>query len=64
MCISTPEALYMIKKLITCDVDECCVASMDKEKVIEQLEKIKKYLEKVNNKENPVDLNSPLDGYY
>ena len=40
--ITTTEALHVIKKLITCDVDECCMASMDKEDVIEQLEKIKK----------------------
>ena len=43
--LTTTEAVYMIKKLITCDVDECCMASMDKEDVIEQLEKIKKYTE-------------------
>jgi DNA-binding phage protein len=54
----------MIKNLIKCDVDECCMASMDKDDVIEKLEKIKKYLEEVNEKENPKDLNSALDGYY
>ena len=54
----------MLKNLITCDVDECCMASMDKEDVIEKLEKIKKYLEKINDKENPKDLHSALDGYY
>ena len=37
--ITTTEALHMVKKLITCDVDECCMASMDKDDVIEQLEK-------------------------
>ena len=62
--LTTTEALHMIKKLITCDVDECCMASMDKEDVIEKLEKIQKYLEEANDKENPKDLNSPLDGYY
>ena len=62
--LTTTEALHMIKKLITCDVDECCMASMDKEDVIEKLEKIQKYLEKINEKENPKDLNSVLDGYY
>ena len=62
--LTTTEAVYMIKKLITCDVDECCMASMDKDDVIIQLEKIKKYIEKIDEKENPKDLNSPLDGYY
>ena len=62
--IKTTEALYIIKNLITCDVDECCMASMDKEDVIEQLEKLKKYITKIDEKENPKDLNSPLDGYY
>ena len=54
----------MLKNLIDCDVDECCMASMDKEDVIEKLEKIKKYLIKIDEKENPKDLNSALDGYY
>ena len=62
--ITTTEALHMVKKLITCDVDECCMASMDKDDVIEQLEKLKKYISKIDEKENPKDLNSPLDGYY
>ena len=62
--LKTTEALHMIKNLIDCDVDECCMASMDKEDVIEKLEKIKKYLEKIDEKENPKDLNSALDGYY
>ena len=54
----------MLKNLITCDVDECCMASMDKDDVIIQLEKIKKYIEKIDKNENPKDLNSALDGYY
>ena len=62
--ITTTEALHMVKKLITYDVDECCMASMDKDDVIEQLEKLKKYISKIDEKENPKDLNSPLDGYY
>ena len=62
--LTTTEALHMVKNLITCDVDECCMASMDKEDVIEKLEKIKKYLEDINDKENPKDLHSALDGYY
>ena len=62
--LKTTEALHMIKNLITCDVDECCMASMDKEDVIEKLEKIKKYLEEANDKENPKDFRSALDGYY
>ena len=62
--ITTTEALHMVKKLITCDVDECCMASMDKDDVIEQLEKLKKYISKIDEKENPKDLNSVLDGYY
>ena len=62
--LSTTEALHMLKNLITCDVDECCMASMDKDDVIEKLDKIKKYIEKIDEKENPKDLHSPLDGYY
>ena len=62
--IKTTEALYIIKNLISCDVAECCMASMDKEDVIEKLEKIQKLLKEIDEKENPKDLNSPLDGYY
>lgn len=64
MCIKTTEALHMVKKLIDEDVDECCEASMDKEDVQEKLEKLKKYIEKINNKENPKDLKDPFGGYY
>ena len=62
--LTTTEALHMLKNLITCDVDECCMASMDKDDVIEKLEKIKKYLEEANDKENPKNFRSELDGYY
>ena len=62
--IKVGDALYMIKNLIKCDVDECCMASMDKEDVIEKLEKIKKYLEEANDKENPKNFRSKLDEYY
>ena len=62
--IKVGDALYMIKNLIKCDVDECCMASMDKEDVIEKLEKIKKYLEEANDKENPKNFRSGLEGYY
>ena len=65
MCIKTAEALYTIKTLIKDDVYECCEASMDKEKVTDKLEKLKKYIEKIDKKENPVDPNNPfLTGYY
>ena len=64
MCITTVEALYTVKTLIKDDVDLCCEASMDKNEVTIKLEKLKKYIEKIGKKENPVDLNSPLDGYY
>jgi len=64
MCIKTTEALHMVKKLITEDVDECCEASMDKEDVQDKLAKLKKYIEKIDNKENPKDLSSPFGGYY
>ena len=64
MCISTTEALHTVKTLIKDDVYECCEASMDKETVTDKLKKILKYVEKVNKKENPVDLNSPFGGYY
>ena len=57
MCITTTEALHTVKTLINDDVYECCEASMDKETVTEKLEKIDK-------KENPVDLNDPFTGYY
>ena len=62
--IKTTEALYIIKNLISCDVAECCMASMDKEDVVEKLGKIKEYIEAINEKENPKDLHSALDGYY
>jgi hypothetical protein len=65
MCIKTSEALYMVKKLISDDVDECCEASMDKEDVQEKLEKLKKYIAKIDKKENPIDESNPfLTGYY
>ena len=64
MCVSTTEALHLIKTLIKDDIDECCEASMDKDEVTIKLERLMKYIEKINNKENPVDLNSALDGYY
>ena len=64
MCITTTEALHTVNILLKDDIDECCEASMDKGEVSIKLEKIKKYIEKINKKENPVDLNSPLDGYY
>ena len=62
--IKVGDALYMIKNLIKCDVDECCMASMDKEDVIEKLEKIQKLLKEIDDKENPKDLHSALDGFY
>ena len=64
MCISTTEALRTVKTLIKDDVYECCEASMDKEKVTDKLEKLRKYVEKIDKKENPVDLNDPFSGYY
>ena len=64
MCITTVEALYTVKTLIKDDVDACCEASMNKNEVTIKLEKLKKYIEKINNKANPKDLNHPLDGYY
>ena len=64
MCIKTTEALHMVKKLIDEDVDECCEASMDKEDVQNKLHKLKKYIEKIDKKENPVDANNPHGGYY
>ena len=64
MCIKTAEALHTVKTLIKDDVYECCEASMDKETVTEKLEKLLKYVEKINKKENPVDLKDPFGGYY
>jgi len=48
MCISTTEALHTVKVLIKDDVYECCEASMDKETVTEKLEKIEKYIKKID----------------
>ena len=64
MCITTKNALYTVKILIKDDVDACCKLSMDKDEVLVKLESLKKYIEKIDKKENPVDLNSPLEGYY
>ena len=64
MCINTTEALRTVKTLIKDDVYECCEASMDKEKVTDKLEKLEKYINKINKKENPVDLQNPHGGYY
>ena len=64
MCISTTEALRTVKTLIKDDVYECCEASMDKETVTDKLEKIEKYIKKIDRKENPVDLKDPFGGYY
>ena len=64
MCIKTTEALHTVKTLIKDDVYECCEASMDKETVTEKLEKLLKYVEKINKKDNPVDLKDPFGGYY
>ena len=65
MCIKTSEALYMVKPLIKDDIYECCEASMDKETVTEKLTKLKKYIEKIDKKENPIDESNPfLTGYY
>ena len=64
MCITTTEALHAVKTLIKDDVYECCEASMDKETVTNKLEKLQKYIEKINKKENPVDLRDPFGGYY
>ena len=64
MCMTTTEALFTVKKLIDEDVYECCEQSMDKENVTDELERIKKYIEKIDKKENPKDLKSPFGGYY
>ena len=61
--MKTTEALYIVKNLIKEDVDECCEASMDKEKVTNKLKDIKKCLEELDEKENPKDLNNPFTGY-
>ena len=61
--MKTSEALYTVKMLIKEDVNECCEASMDKEKVTNKLEEIEKFLEKLDEKENPKDLNNPFTGY-
>ena len=62
--MKTSEALHVVKNLIKEDVNECCEASMDKEKVTNKLKDIKKFLEELDEKENPKDLNDPFTGYY
>ena len=62
--MKTSEALYVVKNLIKEDVNECCEASMDKEKVTKKLKDIEKFLEKLGEKENPKNLNDPFTGYY
>ena len=62
--MTTIEAIHAIKTLIKDDIDECCEASMDKECVIDKLTKIQKFLEDLDAKQNPKDLNSPFGGYY
>ena len=64
MCITTTEALHTVKTLIKDDVYECCEASMDKETVTQKLTKLQKYIDKIDKKENPKDLNDPFTGYY
>ena len=64
MCITTTEALHTVKTLIKDDVYECCEASMDKETVTKKLTKLQKYIDKIDKKENPVDLGGPFGGYY
>ena len=61
--MKTSEALYVVKNLIKEDVNECCEASMDKEKVTNKLKDIKKFLDELDEKENPKDLNNPFTGY-
>ena len=61
--MKTSEALHIVKNLIKEDVDECCEASMDKEKVTNKLKDIKKFLDELDEKENPKDLNNPFTGY-
>ena len=51
MCITTTEALHTVKTLIKDDVYECCEASMDKEGVTDKLEKLEKYINKINKKD-------------
>ena len=62
--MKTSEALHVVKNLIKEDVNECCEASMDKVKVTNKLKDIKKFLEELDEKENPKDLNDPFNGYY
>ena len=64
MCITTTEALHTVKTLIKDDIYECCEASMDKETVTKKLTKLQKYIDKIDKKENPKDLNDPFTGYY
>jgi hypothetical protein len=61
--MKTSEVLYIVNNLIKEDVNECCEASMDKEKVTDKLKDVKKFLEELDEKENPKDLNDPFTGY-
>ena len=51
MCITTTEALHTVRTLIKDDVDACCEVSMDKDEVTIKLEKLEKYIDKINKKE-------------
>ena len=37
---------------------------MDKETVTDKLERLEKYINKIDKKENPVDMGDPFGGYY
>ncbi len=62
--MKTAEALHTIKTLIKDDIYECCESSRDKECVTDKLNKLLKYVEKIDEKENPKDLNDTFTGYY
>jgi len=61
--LTVKEALNTLKEIFD-DIEYCCEASMDKPCVLDNLKKIEDYLKEVDKKENPVDLNDPIEGYY
>ena len=61
--LTVKETLNTLKEIFD-DIEYCCEASMDKPCVLEHLQIIEKYLKQVDEKENPVDLNDPIGGYY
>ena len=59
---STNDVLW-VQKLSDCETISYSDISKDKETVTEKLTQLKKYIDKINKKEKPIDLNNPFTGY-